>query len=117
MSTLLYTRYELLRTVRNRRFFLISLVVPVLFYFLIAGPNKNDKSLLSSGLPAPLYYMVGLLAFGTMAAMIGAGARIASERSVGWNRQLRISPLTPLAYFRTKLVTSYLTAGMTIILL
>ena len=33
--------------------------------------------------------MVGLAAFGTMNAMLARGARIAAERAVGWNRQLR----------------------------
>ena len=51
--------------------------------------------------------MVGLLAFGTMAAALAGGARIAAERSVGWNRQLRLTPLTPRSYFRAKMVTSY----------
>ncbi len=50
--------------------------------------------------------MVGLASFGTMSAMLSCGARIAGERAVGWNRQLRISPLSPRAYFRAKVVTA-----------
>ena len=42
----------------------------------------------------PLYYMVGLVSFGAMSALISSGARIASERTDGWTRQLRITPLT-----------------------
>ena len=95
-----YLRYELLRTVRNRRFFFFSLAFPLILYFLIAGPNRNEDDIGGSGLSAPLYFMVGLAAFGTMNAMLGAGARIAGERSVGWNRQLRITPLPPRTYFR-----------------
>ena len=38
--------------------------------------------------------MVGLTAFGTMNAVLSTGARIAGERAVGWNRQLRITPLS-----------------------
>ena len=38
--------------------------------------------------------MVGLAAFGTMNACSAPGARIAAERSVGWNRQLRLTPLS-----------------------
>jgi ABC-2 type transport system permease protein len=37
--------------------------------------------------------MVGLAAFGTMGAVLSSGARIAAERSTGWNRQLRLTPL------------------------
>ena len=74
-----YTRYELLRTFRNRRFFFFSLGFPLILYFLIAGPNKNENNLGHSGLSAPLYFMVGLASFGTMNAMLAAGARIAAS--------------------------------------
>ena len=46
-----------------------------------------------------------------------AGARIAGERAVGWNRQLRITPLTTRAYFRAKVITGYAMAVVTLALL
>jgi ABC-2 type transport system permease protein len=103
----LYLRYELKRTFRNRRFLFFSLGFPVVLYFLLAGPNRHVTDLLGSGISAPLYYMVGLAAFGTMNAMLGTGARIAGERSAGWNRQLRITPLSTRQYFRAKVLTAY----------
>jgi ABC-2 type transport system permease protein len=54
--------------------------------------------------------MIGLAAFGTMSAMLSSGARIAAERAVGWNRQLRISPLSAKNYFRAKVLTAYMMA-------
>ena len=59
-----YLRFELLRTFRNRRFFFLSLGFPLVLYFLIAGPNRNEHDLGDTGLSAPLYFMVGLAAFG-----------------------------------------------------
>jgi len=112
-----YIRYELVRTFRNRRFVVLSLGFPLILYFLIATPNRNVTDIGRSGLSAPLYFMVGLAAFGTMNAMLGAGARIAAERQVGWTRQLRITPLTPRNYFRTKLLTGYAMALCTLALL
>src|ERR1700753_4009798 len=106
-------RFELLRTFRNRRFFFFSLGFPLILYFLIAGPNKNETDLGHTGLSAPLYFMVGLAAFGTMNAMLAAGARIAGERAVGWNRQLRITPLRARAYFRAKVLNGYVMCGIT----
>jgi ABC-2 type transport system permease protein len=117
MSGFTYTRFELLRVVRNRRFFILSLVFPVVLYFLIAGPTHDQKNLAGTGISAPLYFMVGLITFGTMSAMLSSGARIATERSAGWNRQLRITPLSPRAYFRAKVVTAYLMAGLAIVVL
>jgi ABC-2 type transport system permease protein len=113
----LYARYELLRTLRNRRFFALSLGFPLILYFVIAGPNRNVSDFNGSGISAPLYYMVGLASFGAMSAMLSCGARIASERAVGWNRQLRISPLSPSAYFRVKVLTGYMMAGLSLGLL
>jgi ABC-2 type transport system permease protein len=114
MNTTVYLRYEALRLVRNRRFFIFALGLPVALYFLIAGPNHNVTDLADSGISAPLYFMISLAAFGTMSGMLAAGGRIANERAAGWTRQLRISPLSPGAYFRTKIATGYLMALATI---
>jgi ABC-2 type transport system permease protein len=61
--------------------------------------------------------MVSLASFGTMASMISTGARIAGERQVGWTRQLRISPLSVRAYFRAKVLTAYVMALLSLVLL
>jgi ABC-2 type transport system permease protein len=117
MRGLVYMRFELLRAFRNRRFFIFSFGFPLVLYFLIAGPQKNNHNLVHSGISAPLYYMCGLAAFGTMASMISSGARIAAERQAGWTRQLRITPLTTREYFRAKVVSSYAMALTSMILL
>jgi ABC-2 type transport system permease protein len=114
MIGLSYTRYELLRTFRNRRFFVLSLGFPLVLYFTIAAPNRNLHNFSGTGISAPLYFMAGLVSFGTMSSMLSCGARIASERAVGWNRQLRITPLSPAAYFRTKVFTAYAMALVSI---
>ncbi len=112
-----YLRFELLRTLRNRRFLFLSLGFPLVFYLLVAGSARGVKNLGGSGLSAPLYYMVGLVAFGAMSAMLSSGARIAAERQAGWHRQVRITPLPPSAYLRAKVVTGYLMALLTILVL
>jgi ABC-2 type transport system permease protein len=112
-----YTRYELLRTLRNRRFFLLSLGFPLVLYFVIVSPNRHVSDFDGSGISFALYYMVGLASFGTMSAMLSCGARIAAERAVGWNRQLRITPLTPRAYFRVKVLTGYMMAVISLLAL
>jgi ABC-2 type transport system permease protein len=110
VSSLAYTRFELLRVLRNRRFFFLSLGFPLVLYFLIAGSTRSTTNLAKTGISAPLYFMVSMIAFGTMAAMLSSGARIAAERAVGWNRQLRISPLSTRSYLRAKVLTAYLMA-------
>ena len=112
-----YLRYELVRTLRNRRFFVLSLGFPVLIYLLIAAPNHRHTTLQGTGIPIRLYFMVTFAVFGSMNAVLGTGVRIAAERQTGWNRQLRLTPLSTRAYFRAKVITGYVVAGTTIALL
>lgn len=115
---LTYVRYELLRLTRNKRFFIFSLGFPLALYLVIAGSNKNTTVPIGGfNLKFPLYYMVSMAGYGAMIAAIAGGARIAAERSTGWNRQLRLTPLRPSTYFRTKVLTSYLMALVSIALL
>lgn len=100
-----YTRYELLRTFRNLRFFIFSLAFPLILFLIVGGSNKNADPL--GGIPFPVYYLAGMVSWGTMTAVVAGGARIAAERSVGWNRQLRLTPLSPRTYFRAKVLTGY----------
>jgi ABC-2 type transport system permease protein len=122
VTTWTYTRFEMLRVLRNRQSLIFSMLFPIIMYFLLAGPNKNDHNFggsttVHTGLFAPQYYMVGLLAFGAMVAVMSTGPRIAAERTIGWNRQLRLTPLTPRSYLRTKVLTGYLVALIGLVLL
>jgi ABC-2 type transport system permease protein len=114
---LVYLRFELLRTLRNRRFLFLSLGFPLAYYLLVAGATHDQRNLGGTGLSGPLYYMVGLIAFGGMSAMLSSGARIAAERQAGWHRQVRITPLPPRAYLRAKIATAYMMAGLSIAVL
>ena len=117
MTALAYTRFEFVRMFRNPRFLVFSIGFPLILFYAIAAPNRDAPILRGSGISFPLYYMVGLVSFGTMAAMIATGARIANERTTGWTRQLRITPLSTRAYFRAKVLTAYATSLLTIVLL
>jgi ABC-2 type transport system permease protein len=117
MTSIPYTRYELLRAFRNRRFFIFSLGFPLVLFFIIAAPNRHVHNFAGSGISAPLYYMVSLASFGTMMSMVSTGARIADERQVGWTRQLRITPLSARGYLRAKVLVAYALAAISIVLL
>jgi len=114
MTTAVYTKYELLRTFRNRRFFIFSLAFPLILFCVVAGSNRHASI---EGIPFPLYYLAGMVAWGTMGAVVAGGGRISLERQVGWNRQLRITPLSVAAYFRAKVVSSYTMAVCSMALL
>jgi len=114
VSSLTYTRYEVLRTVRNRRFFVFSLIFPLVLFYVVAGSNRHAHL---NGISFPLYYMTGMIAFGTMTAVVAGGGRIALDRSLGWARQMRVTPLSPGAYLRAKVVTGYMMALISLVLI
>jgi ABC-2 type transport system permease protein len=113
MRALAYTRFEIVRTLRNVRLLVFSLGFPVVLYFVIAAPSRHVQDFAGTGISQPLYYMVGLVGFGAMMALISSGARIAAERTDGWTRQLRVIPLSTRAYIRAKVVTGYAMALLT----
>ncbi len=114
MTELTYLRYEVLRTWRNRRFLVFSLVFPLVLFLAIAGPHKH---LTIEHISFPLYWMTGMIAWGTMVAVISSGARIAAERAAGWTRQLRITPLPTWSYFSAKIFCGYMMAIMSMAVL
>jgi ABC-2 type transport system permease protein len=113
-----YFKYEFLRLWRNKRFFFFSLVFPLVLFLVFGLSNKNaDVTFGSVTLKFILFYMVGMAGYGAMMASISGGARIAAERQVGWNRQLRLTPLRVPTYFAAKILTSYVMALVSIAVL
>jgi ABC-2 type transport system permease protein len=114
MKRLTYVHYEILRTVRNRRFLVFSLIFPLILFLAIAGENRHVTI---EGIGFPLYFMTGMAAWGAMTAVVSVGGRIAQERSVGWTRQMRVTPLKTSTYFTAKVLTGYMTAVFSIVVL
>jgi ABC-2 type transport system permease protein len=114
MTHSLYLRYEVLRAFRNRIFLVFSLGFPLVLFLVVAGTNRHA---VLDGISFPLYYMTGMTAWGAMAAVVSSGARIAAERQAGWIRQMRITPLPTRTYFSAKVVSGYLLAGLSMVVL
>lgn len=109
-----YLRYEVVRNFRNWRFLILTLAFPLVLYFTVAGSQRSGTF---EGTSFPLYYMSAMATLGSMAAVISSGAVIAAERSSGWTRQMRTTPLSPSTYFTAKVLTSYIRVLLTIVLL
>jgi ABC-2 type transport system permease protein len=56
---LIYVRYEVLRTIRNRRFLIFSLVFPLILFLTVAGAHRHARI---DDIGFPLYYMTGMAA-------------------------------------------------------
>ncbi|HEY6797324.1 MAG TPA: ABC transporter permease [Kineosporiaceae bacterium] len=107
-------RLELRRLLRNRRTVIFTLVMPIVF-FLMFGLNAQyaDRSAGHGNWSASI--MVSMAAYGAMLGTTSSGASVAVERSLGWSRQLRLTPLNPAAYIVVKLLLA-LAVGLTSIL-
>jgi ABC-2 type transport system permease protein len=86
MSTMLaYTRFEVLRTLRNARFLVLTMGMPAVLFLVF------DQT--ASGFGA--YLMVAMTGFSMISATISANCvTLPAERASGWQRQLRITPLS-----------------------
>jgi ABC-2 type transport system permease protein len=113
MTGLTYIRYEVLQLFRNWRFLLFSFAYPLVIFWAVGVPNRHHTF---DGISFPLYFMAGMAVVGGMIAVISTGARIALERTSGWTRQLRMTPLNPRVYFTAKVLCGYLGAIITIAL-
>jgi ABC-2 type transport system permease protein len=105
---------ELRRLLRNRRTVIFSVVLPVVFYFLF-GTGK-DYSLQSAG-PRGNWaadIMISMALYGAMLSTTAAGAMVSTERSQGWSRQLRLTPLTPTAYISVKVFVAMFLGAVSI---
>ena len=114
MNTATHFKYEILRTVRNRRLFAFSVALPCVIFLAIASSERNKYT---EGISFPLYFMTGMAAYGCLFAAFSPGGRIALDRTKGWVRQVRATPLRGRAYFASKVLTSYLFAVPTLAVL
>lgn len=100
---LTFLALEVRRLLRNRRTVIFTLIMPVAFFFMFGHPN-NGQSV--QGVPASAYIMISLAVYGSMVASTAGGAMVSIERAQGWSRQLRLTPLRPMAYMVTKVLTA-----------
>lgn len=98
-----FLRIEMLRLVRNRRTVFFALVMPPAF-FLIFGSPSTYRTMSAGHGNVTAYIMISMAVYGAMLATTSGGAMVSVERSLGWSRQLRLTPLRPLAYILTKVL-------------
>ncbi|MET7402077.1 ABC transporter permease [Dactylosporangium sp. NPDC005572] len=99
-----YLRLEAVRLLRNKRVVIFSTLLPAILVLIIGGVSVgNDPD-------ARKYVMVSMALFGAMSAALSSGGTIAVERGLGWNRTLRLTPLSPGAYVMNKVILALLVA-------
>ncbi|KAB2381585.1 ABC transporter permease [Actinomadura montaniterrae] len=81
-----YLRLELRRLARDGGYLMASLVVPVVIYLFLGHGSHGDL----------VQNLVGTAGFGALGVVVTNGTSIAEDRSRGWLRLLRLTPLSPL---------------------
>ena len=96
---------ELRRILRNRRAVIFTLIMPVILYLIIGTSSHYTSDTAGSG-NVSAYILISMAAYGAVLAATSGGAMVAAERALGWSRQLRLTPLSPVAYVLVKAIVA-----------
>jgi ABC-2 type transport system permease protein len=105
---------ELKRMLRNRRTIVFTLVMPVALYLIIGANDSYSSDREGSG-NVSAYILISMAAYGAVLASTSGGAMVATERALGWSRQLRLTPLSPLAHILTKAVVALSLGALSVV--
>jgi ABC-2 type transport system permease protein len=99
-----YIKIELRRVARNRRSMIFGLIMPVAFLLIFGASSDYRTQMISVHINVTAWITVSMALYGAMVAAVSGGASVSVERSQGWTRHLRLTPLRPASYILTKLV-------------
>jgi len=117
MNTLIAQwKADIIRTSRDKRFFLLTLAMPVILYLMFAKETSGLQTQNAGSLSQNAYLMVSMSAFGVIGSSVNTLAvRLAAERQNGWTTYLRTTPMPSITYAVGKAFTQ-LTLALAIIL-
>lgn len=105
---------ELRRMLRNRRTIIFTLVMPALLYLIIGANDTYSGDSAGSG-NVSAYILISMAAYGAVLAATSGGAMVATERAQGWSRQLRLTPLSPVAYIAVKAIVALAFGALSVV--
>jgi ABC-2 type transport system permease protein len=109
-----YFGLEMARQLRNARALIFTFAVPIVM-LLIFGGTYGAEFDQAARLPWIIVTTVQMGGYGAMMAALAQAFTIVNERSVGWNRQLRITPLSGTGYLITKVAATLAVGFMSIL--
>ncbi len=98
-------KLEIRRLLRNRRTVIFAMVIPAVF-FLLFGLNSAYANLREGHGNVSAFILISMALYGAVLATTSGGAMVSIERAAGWSRQLRLTPLSPVAYIVIKVLTA-----------
>lgn len=103
---------EARRRLRNRRAMIFSVLLPVAFFLMFTTTDYSSTPYGNGNVVANM--MIGMALYGALMTTTGAGAAVSNERASGWSRQLRLTPLKPIAYITAKAIVGMLISVLAI---
>ena len=103
---------EVRRRLRNRRSVFFSVLLPVAFFLMFTTTDYSSTPYGNGNVVANM--MIGMALYGALMTTTGAGAAVSTERASGWSRQLRLTPLKPIAYIAVKVIIGMLIGALAI---
>ena len=112
-STVAYAALDLRRQLRDKvgMFFIVALPA---FLFLVFGMGDGEAY---GSANVGMYVMVSMAAYGAVTATTSVAGMAATEQTMGWGRQLALTPLSPLAFVAIKTAVAMLVAAVPIALI
>jgi len=112
-----YIALEVVRQLRNARSLVFTFVLPAVMLLIFGAAYGSDGAVDgTTGLPWLVVTTVQMAGYGAMMAALSQAFTIVTERSIGWNRQLRITPLSGTGYLMSKVVAALAIALFSIVL-
>ncbi|EWT01972.1 membrane protein [Intrasporangium oryzae NRRL B-24470] len=103
---------ELRRMLRNRRTVVLTLIVPAALLLSIGSQRGWEETVGEGNVAA--YLLVSMALYGAALTAAATGTMVAMERAVGWSRQLRLTPLNPVAYILMKALVALFMGALAI---
>lgn len=110
---LTYARLDLKRQLRDRMgmFFIVALPA---FFFLVFGLGDDEPF---GSANVAMYVMISMAAYGAVTATTSVAGGAATEQTMGWGRQVALTPLSSLAFVGIKTVVAMTVAAVPITLI
>lgn len=110
-----YVYLETKRQLRNVRAMVFTFAVPVIM-LLVFGSAFGSQTDPTTRLQYLTVTTLQMASYGAMTAALSQAFAIVNERSIGWNRQLRVTPLSGWGFMVSKVIAAMAFAAVSIVI-
>ncbi|MCS6587137.1 ABC transporter permease [Curtobacterium flaccumfaciens] len=110
-----YVYLETKRQLRNVRAMVFTFAVPVIM-LLVFGSAFGSQTDPTTRLQYLVVTTLQMASYGAMMAALSQAFAIVNERSIGWNRQLRVTPLSGWGFMVSKVIAAMAFAAVSIVI-